>query len=98
MFRNAVTLGRVAGIRVAVHYTWLFADLIVDFRPYRGQRLTLVNTAGAPFDGSPAAGPPGTPDPANRLPDADALQFRVARRTRTIRSCSRRPWRRRTGG
>ena len=78
MFRNAVTLGRVAGIRVAVHYTWLFADLIVDFRPYRGQRLTLVNTAGAPFDGSPAAGPPGTPDPANRLPDADVLQFRVA--------------------
>ena len=30
------------------------ADLIVDFRSLRGQRLRLVNTAGAPFDNSPA--------------------------------------------
>jgi o-aminophenol oxidase len=54
------------------------ADLIVDFRPYRGQRLTLVNTAGAPFDGQPPTLPPGTPDPANRLADADVMQFRVS--------------------
>ncbi|HEV2457618.1 MAG TPA: multicopper oxidase family protein [Ktedonobacterales bacterium] len=55
------------------------ADLLVDFRPYRGQRLRLVNTAGAPFDGLPPLPtlPPGTPDPANRLADADVLQFRV---------------------
>jgi FtsP/CotA-like multicopper oxidase with cupredoxin domain len=54
------------------------ADLIADFRPYRGQRLTLVNTAGAPFDGQPPTQPPGTPDPASRLADADVMQFRVA--------------------
>jgi spore coat protein A len=54
------------------------ADLLVDFRPYRGQRLTLVNTAGAPFDGQPPTLPPGTPDPANRLADADVMQFHVA--------------------
>jgi FtsP/CotA-like multicopper oxidase with cupredoxin domain len=54
------------------------ADLLVDFGPYRGQRLTLVNTAGAPFDGQPPTQPPGAPDPANRLADADVMQFRVA--------------------
>jgi spore coat protein A len=53
------------------------ADLLVDFRPYRGQRLTLVNTAGAPFDGLPPMQRPGTPDPENRLADADVMQFRV---------------------
>lgn len=53
------------------------ADLIVDFRPYRGQRLTLVNTAGAPFDGAAATQPPGIPDPASRLPEPDVMQFRV---------------------
>ncbi|MGZ3679906.1 MAG: multicopper oxidase family protein [Ktedonobacterales bacterium] len=53
------------------------ADLIVDFRAYRGQRLTLVNTAGAPFDGAAPAQPPGTPDPARRLADASVMQFRV---------------------
>lgn len=53
------------------------ADLIVDFRAYRGRRLTLVNTAGAPFDGAAPAQPPGTPDPANRLADTDVMQFRV---------------------
>ncbi|TMF02801.1 MAG: phenoxazinone synthase, partial [Chloroflexi bacterium] len=30
------------------------ADLLVDFRPFRGERLRLVNTAGSPFDGSPS--------------------------------------------
>ena len=54
------------------------ADLLVDFRAYRGQRLTLVNTAGAPFDGAAPTQPPGAPDPANRLADADVMQFRVA--------------------
>jgi FtsP/CotA-like multicopper oxidase with cupredoxin domain len=53
------------------------ADLIVDFRPYRGQRLRLVNTAGAPFDGQPPTQPPGAADPAHRLADADVMQFRV---------------------
>src|SRR5437588_8879839 len=53
------------------------ADLIVDFRTLRGQRLILVNTAGAPFDGAAPAQPPGTPDPARRLADASVMQFRV---------------------
>src|SRR5207245_3311750 len=54
------------------------ADLIVDFRTLRGQRLTLVNTAGAPFDNSPATQPPGTPDPDNRLPHPEVMEFRVS--------------------
>src|SRR5216683_1005852 len=54
------------------------ADLIVDFRTLRGQRLTLVNTAGAPFDNSPASQPPGTPDPENRLPHPEVMEFRVS--------------------
>src|SRR5258708_4651144 len=54
------------------------ADLIVDFRALRGQRLTLVNTAGAPFDNSPATQPPGMPDPANRLPHPAVMEFRVS--------------------
>jgi hypothetical protein len=53
-------------------------DLLVDFRPYRGHRLTLVNTAGAPFDGQPPDQPPGAPAPENRLAEADVMQFRVA--------------------
>ena len=57
------------------------ADLLVDFGPYRGQRLTLVNTAGAPFDGRPPTQAPGAPDPASRLADADVMQFRVAARS-----------------
>jgi spore coat protein A len=56
------------------------ADLLVDFGRYHGQRLTLVNTAGAPFDGQPPTLPPGAPDPANRLADADVMEFRVATR------------------
>jgi spore coat protein A len=35
------------------------ADLIIDFGAMPGQRLTLVNTAGAPFDNGPATHPPG---------------------------------------
>ncbi len=54
------------------------ADLIVDFRTLRGQRLTLVNTAGAPFDNSPATQPPGIPDPENRLPHPEVMEFRVS--------------------
>jgi spore coat protein A len=54
------------------------ADLIVDFRALRGQRLTLVNTAGAPFDNSPATQPPGMPDPENRLPHPEVMEFRVS--------------------
>ncbi|HVG97121.1 MAG TPA: site-2 protease family protein [Chloroflexota bacterium] len=29
MFRSSLTLGRIAGIRIAVHYTWLFVFLLV---------------------------------------------------------------------
>ncbi len=54
------------------------ADLIVDFRAIPGQRLILVNTAGAPFDNSPATQPPGTPDPENRLPHPEVMEFRVS--------------------
>jgi spore coat protein A len=54
------------------------ADLIVDFRAWRGQRLRLVNTAGAPFDNSPAIQPPGMPDPDNRLPHPEVMEFRVS--------------------
>ena len=54
------------------------ADLIVDFRALRGQPLTLVNTAGAPFDNSPATQPPGTSDPENRLPYPEVMEFRVS--------------------
>jgi FtsP/CotA-like multicopper oxidase with cupredoxin domain len=54
------------------------ADLIVDFRARPGQRLTLANTAGAPFDNNPATYPPGTPDPENRLPHPEVMEFRVS--------------------
>jgi spore coat protein A len=54
------------------------ADLIVDFRAKPGQRLTLVNTAGAPFDNSPPTRTPGTPDPENRLPHPEVMEFRVS--------------------
>lgn len=53
------------------------ADLLIDFRAFRGARLTLVNTAGAPFGNDPASQAPGMPDPANRLPHPEVLQFRV---------------------
>jgi FtsP/CotA-like multicopper oxidase with cupredoxin domain len=54
------------------------ADLIVDFRALRGQRLTLVNTAGAPFENSTATQPPGMPDLENRLPHPEVMEFRVS--------------------
>src|SRR5712692_8037551 len=54
------------------------ADLIVDFRAMPRQRLTLVNTAGAPFDNAPATSPTGTPDPENRLPHPEVMEFRVS--------------------
>jgi FtsP/CotA-like multicopper oxidase with cupredoxin domain len=54
------------------------ADLIVDFRARPGQRLRLVNTAGAPFDNSPATQPPGMPDLDNRLPHPEVMEFRVS--------------------
>src|SRR5215471_16016504 len=54
------------------------ADLIIDFRSMPGQRLRLVNTAGAPFDNSPATQPAGTPDPNNRLPYPEVMEFRVS--------------------
>jgi len=56
------------------------ADVIVDFRAFRGQRPRLVNTAGAPFDGAPSAVTPGQPDPANRLPYPEVMEFRVSSR------------------
>jgi hypothetical protein len=31
MLRGSLTLGRVAGIRIAVHYTWLFVFLLVSW-------------------------------------------------------------------
>jgi spore coat protein A len=61
------------------------ADLIVDFRAFRGQRLTLVNTAGAPFDNSPATQPPGTPDTDNRLPHPEVMEFRVSSQPEAVR-------------
>jgi FtsP/CotA-like multicopper oxidase with cupredoxin domain len=56
------------------------ADLIVDFRPMRGARVRLVNSAGAPFNGTLATHPPGEADPANRLPYPEVMEFRVAAR------------------
>jgi FtsP/CotA-like multicopper oxidase with cupredoxin domain len=54
------------------------ADLIADFRSFRGRRLTLVNTASAPFKGEPAKQPPGKPDPKASLPYPQVMEFRVA--------------------
>jgi FtsP/CotA-like multicopper oxidase with cupredoxin domain len=54
------------------------ADLIVDFRPFRGRRLTLVNAAIAPFTGSAFDKQPGTADPEHRLPYPQVMQFRVS--------------------
>jgi spore coat protein A len=56
------------------------ADLIVDFRAARGGRLRLVNTAGSPFDGAPFDRAPGQPDPENRLPHPEVMEFRVGSR------------------
>ena len=78
------TDGGLLGQPVAVPQSGLIlapaerADLIVDFRALQGQRFTLVNNAGAPFDNSPAALPPGMPDPENRLPHPEVMEFRVS--------------------
>jgi FtsP/CotA-like multicopper oxidase with cupredoxin domain len=78
------TDGGLLGQPVDIHRDGLIlspaerADLIVDFRTLRGQRLTLVNTAGAPFDNSPATQPPGIPDLDNRLPHPEVMEFRVS--------------------
>ncbi len=56
------------------------ADLLVDFGVLAGRTLRLVNSAPAPYDGQTIGDtdPVGVPDPANRLPDPEVLEFRVA--------------------
>ena len=54
------------------------ADLIVDFRGLAGQKLTMVNTAAAPFKGAAFDRPPGTADPEHRVPFPHVMQFRVS--------------------
>jgi spore coat protein A len=54
------------------------ADLIVDFRGLRGQRLVMVNTAAAPFKGLAFDRQPGTADPDHRLPYPQVMELRVA--------------------
>jgi spore coat protein A len=56
------------------------ADLLVDFSDLRpGTELTLVNTAGAPFDGTPfpAARAREAADPGRLLPYPDVMRIRV---------------------
>lgn len=55
------------------------ADLIVDFRGFRGTSLRLVNTAAAPFKNAAATVKPGVPDPDpdHRLGEPDVMEFRV---------------------
>jgi spore coat protein A len=65
------------------------ADLIADFRAFRGRRLVLVNTAGAPFDGAPATAPAGTADPDNRLVYPDVMDSASRRGRWTTRSYCR---------
>ncbi|GAA2135452.1 multicopper oxidase domain-containing protein [Kitasatospora kazusensis] len=56
------------------------ADLLVDFGALAGRTLRLVNSAPAPYDGQTIGDtdPVGVPDPANRLPDPEVMEFRVA--------------------
>ncbi len=54
------------------------ADLVIDFRAFRGQRLTLVNTASSPFNVELSPRSPGTADPDNRLPYPEVMEFRVS--------------------
>ena len=58
------------------------ADLIIDFRSFKGKNLRLTNTATAPFDNSPfpAETQPGEPleDDSLRLKFPDVMQFRVS--------------------
>jgi FtsP/CotA-like multicopper oxidase with cupredoxin domain len=56
------------------------ADLLVDFSDLEpGSQLTLLNTAPAPFDGTPfpAANAPGAADPGQMLPYPHVMGFRV---------------------
>ena len=56
------------------------ADLLVDFADLEpGSELTLVNTAGAPFDGAPfpAANAHDAADPGRMLPYPHVMRFRV---------------------
>ena len=56
------------------------ADLLADFSGLApGSELTLVNTAAAPFDGTPfpAASAPGAADPGGMLPYPHVMGFRV---------------------
>lgn len=56
-------------------------DLLVDFGRFPGQKLTLVNTAGAPFDGSNVPADPIHPTPEEReslkLPYPEVMRFDV---------------------
>jgi o-aminophenol oxidase len=69
------------------------ADLLVDFSDLQpGTELTLVNTAGAPFDGTPfpAARAREAADPGRLLPYPDVMRIRVVagastRRPRPVR-------------
>lgn len=54
------------------------ADLVVDFSRLRGRTLTWVNCAGAPFHGAASLLAPGVPDPDNRVPFPNVIQFRVS--------------------
>lgn len=55
------------------------ADILIDFSPFRGQNLRLVNTgAGAVIDNPPT--PPGQANPGAGLADPDVMQFRVSSR------------------
>jgi FtsP/CotA-like multicopper oxidase with cupredoxin domain len=54
------------------------ADLIVDFRNFRGQRLVLVNTAISPFKGTAYNHESGTADAEHLLPYPQVMQFRVS--------------------
>jgi FtsP/CotA-like multicopper oxidase with cupredoxin domain len=54
------------------------ADLIVDFRGFRGQRLVMVNTAISPFKGASFNKDPGTADAEHLLPYPQVMQFRVS--------------------
>ncbi|GAA2993967.1 multicopper oxidase domain-containing protein [Kitasatospora albolonga] len=58
------------------------ADLLVDFTALGGRTLRLVNSAPAPAEGERIGedDPVGVPDPANRLPDPEVMEFRVAER------------------
>jgi len=56
------------------------ADLLIDFSDLKpGEELTLVNTAGAPFDGAPfpAANARNAADPRQMRPYPQVMRFRV---------------------